>query len=106
VPVERLVVVHDEVDLPFGTMRVKYAGGDNGHNGLKSLRQALGTGDYHRVRIGVGRPQGRGGTADHVLSEFSAQEREEIPWLCERGADAVASLMEQGLERTQAEFNG
>ncbi len=105
VPAERLVVVHDEIDLPFGEMRVKHAGGDNGHNGLRSIRAALGTGDFHRVRLGVDRPQGRRPAADHVLSDFSAQERPELPALCSRAADAVASLTTDGLETTQGRFN-
>jgi peptidyl-tRNA hydrolase, PTH1 family len=105
VPSERLVVVHDEIDLPFGSLRVKYAGGDNGHNGLRSLRGALGTGDFHRVRVGVGRPVGGRGAADHVLGEFTAEQRPQVPAVITRGADAVASLTAQGLEKTQGQFN-
>jgi PTH1 family peptidyl-tRNA hydrolase len=102
---DHLVVVHDEVDLPFGSLRVKFAGGDNGHNGLRSIRGALGTGEFYRVRLGVGRPQGQRATADHVLSQFSAQERAEISEQCGRAADAVTSLVVEGLERTQSRYN-
>ena len=105
VPTDRLVVVHDEIDLPFGALRVKYAGGDNGHNGLKSIRAALGTGDFHRIRVGVGRPQGNVDMADHVLSGYSAAERRTLGSQVERAAAAVESLTERGLDVTQAEFN-
>ena len=102
---DRLVVVHDELDLPFDTMRVKLGGGDNGHNGLRSVRSALGTGDYYRVRVGVGRPPGRQSVADFVLSDYSAAERKLLPFQVDRAADAVESLVDAGLEATQARFN-
>jgi PTH1 family peptidyl-tRNA hydrolase len=102
---DRLIVVQDEVDIPFGSMRVKFGGGDNGHNGLKSVRRSLGTGDYYRVRLGVGRPPGRAGTAGHVLDTFTASERRELDLHVERAADAVESLVTEGLERTQNLFN-
>ena len=105
VPLERLVVVHDEIDLPFGSLRVKLGGGDNGHNGLRSLRSALGSGEFHRVRVGVGRPPAGQNAADYVLSMFTLQQKSGIPLLSARSADAVVSLMHQGLERTQADFN-
>lgn len=101
----RLVVVHDELDLPFGTLRVKLGGGDNGHNGLKSLRRSLGTGDFYRVRVGIGRPPGRQDPADFVLRPFAASERRELPLLVETAADATESLLADGLERTQSRFN-
>lgn len=101
----RLVVVHDELDLPFGTMRVKFGGGDNGHNGLRSLRSALGTGDFYRVRVGIGRPPGRQEVADFVLSNYSTAERKELPLQVLDAADAVESLLLEGLERTQHRFN-
>ena len=106
VPVERLVVVHDELDLPPGALRLKQGGGDNGHNGLRSIRSALGTGEFHRVRVGVGRPTGRQDTADYVLSGFSAAERRALPEQVERAADSVELLLEQGLEAAQQRFNG
>src|SRR4029079_917410 len=102
---EQIVVVHDEIDIPFGTLRIKLGGGDNGHNGLRSLRSSLGTGDYYRVRVGVGRPPGRQDPADFVLSNYSAAERKELVFQVDRAADAVESLLEVGLERTQGQFN-
>ena len=101
VPVERVVVVHDELDIPFGTVRVKLGGGDNGHNGLKSIRRSLGTGDFLRVRFGIGRPPGRQDPASFVLKEFSAAERSDLAWAVDRSADAVESLLTEGLETTQ-----
>jgi peptidyl-tRNA hydrolase, PTH1 family len=106
VPPERLVVVHDEVDIPFGELRLKLGGGDNGHNGLKSLRRSLGTGDYFRVRFGVGRPPGRRPTADHVLSDFTAVERRELDGHVDRAADAVECLMAEGLAKAQNRYHG
>jgi peptidyl-tRNA hydrolase, PTH1 family len=106
IPSERLVVVYDELDLPFGMLRVKFDGGDNGHNGLKSIRRSLGVGDYYRVRFGIGRPPGRQDPADYVLSGFSAVERRELDVLVERCADAVESLVEKGLEPTQNLYHG
>ena len=102
---EQLVVVHDEIDIPFGTLRVKLGGGDNGHNGLRSLRASLGTGDFYRVRAGVGRPPGRQEVADFVLSNYSTVERKELPFQVDRAADAVESLMTDGLAETQQRFN-
>jgi PTH1 family peptidyl-tRNA hydrolase len=105
VPPARIVAVHDELDLPFGSMRVKLGGGDNGHNGLRSLRSSLGTGDFHRVRVGIGRPPGRQDVADFVLSNYSATERKEIPFQVVDAADAVECLVTEGLEKTQQRFN-
>lgn len=105
VPPERIVVVHDELDIPFDTMRVKLGGGDNGHNGLRSLRGSLGTGGFYRVRVGIGRPPGRQEVADFVLSDFSSAERKVLPLQVTTAADAVESLLTDGLERTQARFN-
>ena len=105
VPPERIVAVQDELDLPFGTMRVKLGGGDNGHNGLRSMRSSLGTGDFHRVRIGVGRPPGRQEVADFLLSNYSAAERKDVPFQVMDAADAVECLVTEGLEKTQQKFN-
>ncbi len=105
VPTERVVAIHDELDLGFDTLRVKLGGGDNGHNGLRSLRGSLGTGDFHRVRVGIGRPPGRQDVADFVLSNYSAGERKTLPLQVDTAADAVESLVLQGLERTQQQFN-
>lgn len=105
VPPERIVAIHDELDLAFDTLRVKLGGGDNGHNGLKSLRASFGTGDFHRVRCGIGRPPGRQDVADFVLSNYSATERKALPFAVDTAADAVESLLLHGLEKTQQQFN-
>ena len=105
VPPERVAVVHDELDLPFGALRLKLGGGDNGHNGLRSLRRSLGTGDFHRVRVGVGRPPGRMDPAAYVLRDFGSGERKELPLHVDRAADAVEVLVAEGLERAQNAFN-
>ncbi len=105
VPPARIVAIHDELDIDFGTLRVKLGGGDNGHNGLKSMRASLGTGDFYRVRAGIGRPPGRQAPADFVLSNYSAAERKELPLQVVLAADAVESLISEGLERTQSRFN-
>jgi PTH1 family peptidyl-tRNA hydrolase len=105
VPPERLVVIHDELDLPFAALCAKFGGGDNGHNGLKSLRRSLGTGDYYRVRFGVGRPPGRMDPATFVLRDFSAAERKDLDVEIDRCADATEMLVRDGLEKTQNTFN-
>jgi PTH1 family peptidyl-tRNA hydrolase len=104
-PVDRVIAVHDELDLPFDTMRVKLGGGDNGHNGLRSIRQSLGSGDFHRVRLGIGRPPGRQSPADFVLSDYTAEERKVLPFQVAKAADAVESLVGNGLATTQATYN-
>jgi PTH1 family peptidyl-tRNA hydrolase len=101
----RVVAVHDELDIAFGTLRVKLGGGDNGHNGLRSMRASLGTGDFYRVRAGIGRPPGRQDPADFVRSSYSAAEREELPLQVGEAADAVECLLANGLEATQQRFN-
>lgn len=105
VPVERLIVVHDELDVPFGTLRLKRGGGDGGHNGLRSITSAMGSKEYARVRFGIGRPPGRQDPADYVLREFSATERKELGFFLDRAADAVESLVARGLEAAQNEFH-
>jgi peptidyl-tRNA hydrolase, PTH1 family len=102
---DHLVVIHDELDIPFDTMRVKTGGGDNGHNGLKSIRGSLGTGDFYRVRVGIGRPPGRQDVADFVLSNYSSTERKVLPFQVDTAADAVECLVHEGLEKTQQRFN-
>jgi peptidyl-tRNA hydrolase, PTH1 family len=105
VPVDRLTIVHDDIDLPFGALRLKRGGGDGGHNGLRSATAALGSREYARVRFGIGRPPGRQDPADYVLRDFSAAERKELGYLVDRAADAVEVLLSQGLEAAQNTFN-
>jgi len=105
VPVESLIVVHDELDLPFGTLRLKRGGGEGGHNGLRSLSASLGSKEYVRVRFGIGRPPGRQDPADFVLKPFTAVERRELPLLVDHAADAVEAVVRQGLEAAQNVFN-
>lgn len=100
-----LVAVHDEIDLAFGSLKVKLGGSTAGHNGLRSLQQALGTPEFYRVRLGVGRPHGRKDPADHVLEPFAKAERDEAEVLVEEGADAVLTLVGDGLERAQDRHN-
>lgn len=102
---EHLVVVHDELDIDFGALRVKLGGGDNGHNGLKSIRQSLDTGDFFRVRVGIGRPSGSQSVHDFVLKAYSSTERKDLPVYLEEAADAIESLMTDGLAATQGSFN-
>lgn len=102
---DRLIVVHDEIDLPFGVIKVKDGGGTAGHNGLKSLVQHLGTKDFLRIRFGVSRPRGREATVGHVLDRFSPAERKELPDLLAVAADAVESVIETGVERAMNTFN-
>ncbi|MDP9497779.1 MAG: aminoacyl-tRNA hydrolase [Actinomycetota bacterium] len=105
VPPERLVVVHDELDIPYGAVRLKLGGGDNGHNGLRSITKALGTRDYLRVRFGIGRPPGRQDPADFVLRDFAPAERKELPFHVDRAADAVEALLTGPLEAAQNTFH-
>jgi PTH1 family peptidyl-tRNA hydrolase len=105
VPVERTVLVHDDLDLPFGAIRLKLGGGEGGHNGLRSASSALGTKDYLRVRFGIGRPPGRQDPADYVLREFSAAERKDLAYLVDRAADATEALLAHGLEGAQNAFH-
>ncbi|MEU3554611.1 aminoacyl-tRNA hydrolase [Streptomyces fragilis] len=104
VPQAHVVAVHDELDIDYGTLRLKLGGGDNGHNGLKSITKAMGP-DYHRVRFGIGRPPGRMPVADFVLKDFGSVERKELDFFVDRAADAVESLVLEGLERAQTAYN-
>ena len=94
-----LIVVHDELDLPFGTLKLKRGGGEGGHNGLKSISQSLGNKNYIRLRFGMGRPPGRQDPADEVLRAFSSAERKDLPVLLEQAADAVEDVLANGLEK-------
>ncbi|HZD96610.1 MAG TPA: aminoacyl-tRNA hydrolase [Micromonosporaceae bacterium] len=105
IPPERIVAVHDDLDLDFGTVRAKIGGGEGGHNGLRSMSKSLGTKDYARVRFGIGRPPGRMDPADYVLSDFSPSERKELDFLVDRAADMVESVVEYGVEPTQNRYH-
>ena len=102
---DHVVAIHDELDIAFDTLRIKLGGGDNGHNGLRSMRASLGTGDFYRVRVGIGRPPGRQDPADFVLSSYTAAERKVLPFQVDKAADAVECLIERGLAETQQRFN-
>ena len=101
VPPADIVVIHDDLDIDFGRIRLKLGGGEGGHNGLRSAATALGTKDFQRVRIGIGRPPGRRDPAAFVLETFSATERAEVPTICAQAADATELLIELGLESAQ-----
>lgn len=96
-----VIVIHDELDIDFGRIRLKLGGGEGGHNGLRSIANAMGSKDFQRVRVGIGRPPGRKDPAAFVLEPFSSTERTEVPTLCELAADATELLVEQGLEPAQ-----
>lgn len=106
IPVERCVAVHDELDLPFGVVRLKQGGGDNGHNGLRSLRRSMGSGEFFRVRVGIGRPTGRQDPADYVLRDFSGALRRELAIEVEFAADATVAVVVDGLPAAQNRYNG
>ena len=105
IPAERIVAVHDEVDIPFDAIRLKIGGGEGGHNGLRDITRALGTKDYLRVRVGVGRPAGSRDTADHVLAPFGTTERKTLDLLIADAADAVESVILEGLTSAQQRFH-
>ncbi|MFK0001762.1 aminoacyl-tRNA hydrolase [Paenarthrobacter sp. NPDC090522] len=98
---DHVIAVHDEIDIPFNTLKLKIGGGEGGHNGLRDISKALATKDYLRVRVGVGRPPGRMDTADFVLRDFGTVEKKELPLLLDEAADAVELLMAQGLLAAQ-----
>ena len=101
----KIIVLHDELDIPYAAIRAKVAGGDNGHNGLKSLTSSFGTADYFRIRLGIGRPMGQQDPADFVLKQFSKEEKKTLDEFIDRGADCVEFLIEKGLDLTQSKFN-
>lgn len=105
VPLEQVVVLHDELDIDFGAVRLKRGGGEGGHNGLRSVSQSLGSKDYLRVRLGIGRPPGRQDPADFVLSDWPARDRVDVELLIGDGADAVHDLVHLGLEAAQQRFH-
>ena len=105
VPAEQIIAVHDELDVDFGALKLKRGGGDNGHNGLRSMTKSLGTPDYLRVRFGIGRPPGRQDPADFVLKPFSSTEAKELPLDVDRAADAVEALLTGSLEAAQNQYH-
>jgi PTH1 family peptidyl-tRNA hydrolase len=105
VPTQNLIVIHDDLDIPFAEVRLKLGGGEGGHNGLRSITKSVGTRDYLRVRVGVGRPPGRMDAADYVLHDFSSTERSEVPLLISDAADAVERLVADGLVAAQQEWH-
>ena len=105
VPVENLIVIHDDLDIPFADVRLKLGGGEGGHNGLRSITKSVGTRDYLRVRVGIGRPPGRMDPADYVLHNFSSTEASEVPLLISDAADAVERLVGHGLVAAQQEWH-
>ncbi|MDT5042217.1 MAG: peptidyl-tRNA hydrolase, family [Actinoplanes sp.] len=106
VPVEQVIAVHDELDVPFGQVRVKRGGGEGGHNGLRSMSTSLSTKEYARVRFGIGRPPGRQEPADYVLSDFAGAERKELDFLVDRAADVVEAVVLEGVEWAQNKYHG
>ncbi|MEX5259376.1 aminoacyl-tRNA hydrolase [Kocuria sp. CPCC 205263] len=105
IPAERVIAVHDEIDIPFAALKLKIGGGEGGHNGLRDMSKALSTKDYYRVRVGVGRPPGRMDAASYVLKPFSSTEGKELPFLLDDAADAVEHLVEYGLLEAQQKFH-
>jgi PTH1 family peptidyl-tRNA hydrolase len=103
---QQLIVLHDELDIPAAALRVKFGGGDNGHNGLKSIRASIGTGDFYRIRMGIGRPVGQQDPADFVLKAFNSTEKVELPIMFDRTARLIETLISSGLAAAQNEFHG
>ena len=101
-----VIIVHDELDIPFDTIKLKIGGGEGGHNGLRDITKALDTKDYYRVRTGIGRPPGRMDTADFVLKPFSSTEVKALPFLISNAADATVMLIKEGLQATQQRYHG
>ena len=101
----QLIVVHDELDIPFDTLKLKFGGGHGGHNGVRDVISAIGTGDFARVRVGVGRPPGARAAADHVLTGFSSTERKTLPVLVADAADAVEQIAGEGITAAQLRFH-
>jgi peptidyl-tRNA hydrolase, PTH1 family len=106
VPVANVIAAHDELDVPFGEVRVKRGGGEGGHNGLRSMSKSLSSKEYARVRFGIGRPPGRQDPADYVLSDFSPSERKELDFLVDRAADVTEAIILEGVEWAQNKYHG
>lgn len=105
VETQKIIALHDELDIPFAAIRTKIGGGDNGHNGLKSMTSAFNTAEYYRIRLGIGRPMGEQDPADFVLKQFSKIEQKNLAEFIVKGADVVESLITEGLEQVQTRFN-
>ena len=105
VDASQIIVLHDELDIDFAAIRTKLGGGDNGHNGLKSMTSSFGTAEYFRVRMGIGRPMGQQDPGDFVLKAFSSAEKKDLAEFVDRGCDVVESLITKGLDETQSRFN-
>lgn len=106
VPLENVIAIHDELDVPYGQVRAKRGGGEGGHNGLRSMSKSLASKEYARVRFGIGRPPGRQDPADFVLSDFSAAERKELDFLVDRAADVAEAIILEGVEWAQNKYHG
>ncbi|MGX6606901.1 aminoacyl-tRNA hydrolase [Micromonosporaceae bacterium Da 78-11] len=106
VPVEHVIAVHDELDVPFGQVRAKRGGGEGGHNGLRSMSKSLASKEYARVRFGISRPPGRQDPADYVLADFAGAERKELDFLVDRAADVVEAIVLEGVEWAQNKYHG
>lgn len=102
---ENIIVIHDELDIPAEDVRIKFSGGHAGHNGLRDIILALGSNDFIRIRVGVGRPTGQMETADYVLKDFSSTEKKSLPVTLEIAADAVEAIVSKGLATAQQEFH-
>ena len=105
IDLDKIIVIHDELDLPFNNLRIKLGGGDNGHNGLKSLTASFTSADYYRIRMGIGRPIDEQDPADFVLKAFSKDERAELDSFTKRGAQAISALILDGIDKAQTAFN-
>lgn len=104
-PASQVIAIHDEIDIPFDTVKLKQGGGEGGHNGLRDISRTLGTKDYYRVRAGVGRPPGRADAASHVLRDFSSTEVKTLPFLIDNAADAAELLISEGFAAVQQKYN-
>ncbi|NQU38135.1 MAG: aminoacyl-tRNA hydrolase [Actinobacteria bacterium] len=105
IPLSNIIVIHDELDIDFDAIKIKVGGGDGGHNGIKSTKKSLASGDFFRVRVGIGRPPGRQDPADYVLRSFSSSERKELPSVVDSAADAVEAIVTEGLAVAQNRYH-
>jgi PTH1 family peptidyl-tRNA hydrolase len=105
VPTENLLVVFDDADLPFETLRLRAEGGSSGQKGMKSIIQQLGTQEFPRLRVGIDRPRGRMQTPDYVLQDFSKAQKETLPWVLDRAADTVLCFIQEGIDKAMSEYN-